>query len=82
MRHANRTTDHEGARRARHEKRETTRRARENGFSRSSDFLAWKPKCRRAKHVKRDLNVCLKNRGFPPFFFKAYLMQCIESILD
>ena len=30
----------EGARRERHNKRETTRKARENGLSRSSDFLA------------------------------------------
>ena len=29
----------EGARRERHDKRETTRKARENGLSRSSDFL-------------------------------------------
>ena len=34
---ATRVTD--GARRERHEKRETTRKARENGSSRSSDFL-------------------------------------------
>ena len=30
----------EGARQERHEKRETNRKARENGLSRSSDFLA------------------------------------------
>ena len=30
----------EAARRERHEKRETTRKAREDGLSRSSDFLA------------------------------------------
>ena len=30
----------EGARRERHDKRETTLKARENGLSRSSDFLA------------------------------------------
>ena len=40
---ATRVTD--GARRERHEKRETTRKARENGLSRSSDFLASKLKC-------------------------------------
>ena len=33
-------TMREGARRERHDKRETTRKARENGLSRSSDFLA------------------------------------------
>ena len=40
---ATRVTD--GARQERHEKRETTRKARENGPSRSSDFLASKLKC-------------------------------------
>ena len=35
---ATRVTD--GARRERHEKRETTRKARENGLSRSSDFFS------------------------------------------
>ena len=52
------------ARRERHEKRETTRKARENGLSRSSDFLASKLKCWQARHVKRDFRVCLNNRGF------------------
>ena len=30
--------------------------------------------------MKRDLGVCLNNRGFPSgtFLFKAQLMQCIE----
>ena len=37
---ATRGTD--GARRERHEKRETTRKARENGLSRSSDFFGVK----------------------------------------
>ena len=32
----------EGARRERHDKRETTRKARENGLSRSSDFFGIK----------------------------------------
>ena len=32
----------EDARQERHEKRETTRKARENGLSRSSDFLGMK----------------------------------------
>ena len=66
----------EGARRERH--------ARENGLSRSSDFLAWKLKCWQARHVKRDLRVCLNNRGFPTALFKAHLMHCIEleSILN
>ena len=40
---ATRVTD--GARRERQEKRETTRKARENGLSRSSDFLASNLKC-------------------------------------
>ena len=48
----------EGAKRVRHEKRETTRKARKNGLSRSSDFLAWKLKCWKDKQVKRDLRVC------------------------
>ena len=75
---ATRVTD--GARRERHEKRETTRKARENGLSRSSDFWASKLKCWQARHVKRDLRVCLNNRGFPTFLFKAQLMQCIELV--
>ena len=40
---ATRVTD--GTRRERHKKRETTRKARENGLLRSSDFLASKLKC-------------------------------------
>ena len=40
---ATRVTDF--ARRERHKKRETTRKAKENGLSRSSDFLASKLKC-------------------------------------
>ena len=44
-RHAMATRVTDGARRERHEKRETTRKARENGLSRSSDFLASKLKC-------------------------------------
>ena len=28
--------------------------------------------------MKRGLRVCLNNRGFPAFPFKALLMQCIE----
>ena len=79
---ATRVTD--GARWERHEKRETAHKARENGLSRSSDFWASKLKCWQARHVKRDLRVCLNNRGFPTFLFKAQLMQCIEleSILN
>ena len=30
--------------------------------------------------MKRDLRVCLNNRGFPTFLFKAQLMQCIELV--
>ena len=75
---ATRVTD--GARRERHEKKESTRKARENGLSRSSDFWASKLKCWEARHVKRDLRVCLNNRGFPTFLFKAQLMQCIELV--
>ena len=45
----------EGARRERHDKRETTRKARENspgnGLSRSSDFLEWKLWCWQTRHV-------------------------------
>ena len=37
---ANTTRVTKGARRERHDKRETTREARENGLSRSSDFMA------------------------------------------
>ena len=72
------------ASRERHEKRETTRKARENGLSRSSDFLASKLKFSHARHVKRDFRVCLNNRGFSTFLFIAQLMQCIEleSILS
>ena len=63
----------EGVRRERHEKRETVRinKNRENGLSRSRDFLARKLKCRQAKHVKRDFGVCLNNRGFPSFLFNG-----------
>ena len=57
---ATRVTD--GARRERHEKRETTRKARENGLSRSSDFLASELKCWQTRHVKRDFRVCLKKK--------------------
>ena len=32
--------------------------------------------------MKRDLRVCLNNRGFPSFLFNGLLMQCIESILN
>ena len=28
--------------------------------------------------MKRDFRVCLNNRGFSTFLFKAQLMQCIE----
>ena len=42
----------EGARRERHEKRESTRKARENSLSRSSEFLAWKLKCWQARHKR------------------------------
>ena len=47
-------------------------------------FLAWKLKCWQARHVKRDLRVCLNNRCFSTFLFKVQLMQCIElqSILS
>ena len=41
----------EGAGRERHDKRDTI-------------FLAWKRKCWQARHVKRDLRVCLNNRDF------------------
>ena len=51
----------------RHKERETTHKARENGLSRSSDFLAWKLKCWQARHVKRDLRVRL--RAVSLFFF-------------
>ena len=57
---ATRVTD--GARRERHEKRETTRKARENGLSWSSDFLASELKCWQTRHVKRDLRVCLTKK--------------------
>ena len=70
---------------ARRDKRETTRKVKENGLSRSRDFLAWKLKCWQARQMKSDLRVCLNNRGFPTFlFWKAQLMQCIEleSILN
>ena len=44
----------EGAGRERHDKRDTI-------------FLAWKRKCWQARHVKRDLRVCLNNRDFLAF---------------
>ena len=48
-----RVTD--GARQERHEKRETTRKARENGLSRSSDFFGVSTEVLTARHVKRAL---------------------------
>ena len=78
MQIATRVTD--GARRERHERRETTRKARENGLSRSSDFWASKLKCWQARHVKRDLRVCLNDRGFPTFLFKAQLMRAVHRV--
>ena len=70
---ATRVTD--GARRERNEKRETTRKARENGLSRSSDFLASKLKCWQARHVKRDFRVCLNNR-----YFSAALVSRVSRL--
>ena len=68
----------EGTRRERHNKRETTYQPRENGLSRSSDFLAWKLKCWRAR--KRDLRVCLNNRGFPTFLFLKSAAYAVHRV--
>ena len=72
----------EGTRRERHNKRETNCQPKENGLSRSSDFLAWKLKCWQAR--KRDLRVCLNNRGFPTFLFlksAAYALHRVRVFL-
>ena len=68
---ATRVTD--GARQERHEKIETTRKARENGLPRSSEFLAWKLKCWQARHVKRDFRVAWTTEVFLLFFLKRSL---------
>ena len=65
-------------RQERHKKRQTNHKARENGLSRSSDFLAWKLKRWKAKYVHCDLRVCLNNRGFPSFLFSTKFMQTVQ----
>ena len=64
--------------RRRHGKRETTRKARENGLSRPSDVLAWKLKCWQAR--KRNLRVCLNNRGFPTLLFLKSAAYAVHSV--
>ena len=54
----------EGVRRERHKKRETTRKARENGLS-LSGFFGMKTEVLRGL----DLRVCLNNRGLLAFLF-------------
>ena len=68
----------EGARREGHNKRETNCQPRENGLSQSSDFLAWKLKCWQAR--KRDLRVCLNNRGFHTFLFLKSAAYAVHRV--
>ena len=57
----------EDARRERHKKRETTRKARENGLSRSSDFFGMKTEVL----IGQACETCLNNRAFPSFLFNV-----------
>ena len=71
----------EGARRERHDKRETTRKARENspgnGLSRSSDFFGIKTV---VLTDQARVRVCLNNWGFPTFLFLKSAAYAVHRV--